>query len=129
MSDETVGVSLKVSVEDGVSSELTKLAARIKDLDAALEDMGASLETETKMRFESEEDPQGNPWKGLAESTLEKRGRVGDGGTAAILQDQRHLFESIAYKIQPGVGAMVGTSMVYGRIPPSSAAWLGVGAR
>ena len=107
---------MSVSVEDGVSRELAKLASRITDLDAALKDMGASLETETKMRFESEKDPAGDDWAPLAKSTLEKRGRTGEGGKAAILQAQRHLFESIGYKVETGVGAMVGTSMVYGRI-------------
>ena len=114
--NETVGVSLTVSVADTVTRELAKLAARLKDVDPALEEMGASLETETKLRFESAKDAEGNRWKGLAESTLAKAGRVKDGGKAAILQDQRHLFESIAYKVQPGVGVVVGTHMVYGRI-------------
>jgi phage virion morphogenesis protein len=113
---ETIGVSLTHKVVDGVTRELAKLAARIKNIDAAFEDMGASIETETKQRFEVAKSPEGEPWKGLAESTLLKRGRVGDGGKAAILQDQRHLFESITHKVQPGIGTMVGTSMIYGRI-------------
>jgi phage virion morphogenesis protein len=113
---EVAGVSISTITDDTVSAELSKLARRITDIDPVLEDMAESNVTETKMRFERAEGPDGAKWKGLAAATLARPGRVRDGGTARVLQDNRHLFDSVHPQVLSGVGFEVGVSMVYGRI-------------
>lgn len=107
---------MTVGVNDTVTKELRGLAWRLKNLDAALADMAESNVTETKMRFEQAKDPNGDDWAGLAKSTLAKPGRAKHGGEAQILQDQRHLYDSVHPEVVPGVGFTVGVAKTYGRI-------------
>lgn len=113
---EAAGVSTSVSVDDGVTGKLARLAFVLGHLDPALDEIGASNVTETQMRFEDEESPEGEPWKGLATATLAKRGRESADGEARILRYRAELYDSLSHKVESGRAVRVGVSKVYGRI-------------
>lgn len=112
---EQPGFSTTVEISDEVTGPLSRLARNITDLDPALEEIGAQLVAQAQFRFEREEDPEGRPWKGLADSTLEQRLRKG-GDEPRILRDTTDLYDSLAWKVAPGRSVTAGVSSVYGRI-------------
>lgn len=113
---ETPGFSVIVKPDDQVTRGLSSLMRNIADPDPALEAIGDSLVTSTQMRFEAEESPEGEPWKGLSLATLAARGREGKDGEARILRDDANLYDSLQPKVLPKQGVQVGVTRVYGRI-------------
>lgn len=113
---EQAGFSTTVEVADEISGPLSRLARNIRQLDPALDEIGSQVTTQTQMRFEAEESPEGRPWQGLAAVTLARRGREGADGEARILRDKLDLYDSLSWKVAPGRSVTVGVSSVYGRI-------------
>lgn len=96
---------------------------RLKNWRPGLNRAAAYLELETKQNFAKQRDPQGNPWKPLAKSTLERktkvsggarrdsRGRfVGGGGGSTILRDTGALAAGIAARPASNTEASVETT-------------------
>lgn len=112
MAERTGGIAYTVQVKDPVTKAILRRLQRIRNLDPALEEIGASNLTETQQRFEDEEDPEGRAWVALSDATLETR----KGSPPAILRDQANLYDSLTYKVQPGRSVAVGTNRRYARI-------------
>lgn len=72
------GALLRVSIEDGARAVLGRLLALGADLFPVMDEIGASLETSTRMRFETSIGPSGQPWKPSrrAGKTLVDTGRL-----------------------------------------------------
>lgn len=108
------GVAFAVTMAD---AEVRKAFERLgkalgpSQLKEALDEIGASNVTETQQRFESETDPTGKKWQGLAASTLEKRKQ----SNPRILRDAVHLYDSITHRVRM-MQAEVGTNRIYGRL-------------
>jgi phage virion morphogenesis protein len=113
---ETPGFSVIVQPDDKVTRGLSSLARNIQNLDPALEAIGDSLVTSTQLRFEAEESPEGEPWKGLSLATLANRKREGKDGEARILRDNADMYDSLQPKLLAGQGVQVGVTRVQGRI-------------
>ena len=60
-----------------VNSFLGGLTARLQGLDPLMNTIGASIDDDICDRFETETDPAGTPWAGLAASTIKQRTRKG----------------------------------------------------
>lgn len=105
------GIQLTTTVTDKASFALQLLASRVKDLDPALDEIGASNVTETQVRFEQEKDPEGKRWVGHSALTIARRGEG-----APILRQDVHLYDSLTHKVQSKKGVSVGVSVKYGRI-------------
>lgn len=58
-----------------LSRALTRLKPAATDLQTLSQQMGEILEQSTKERFDTENDPQGEPWKELTQATLVARAR------------------------------------------------------
>ena len=83
-------MKFSVSVKDlGAKSSLQKLAAQVKDMRSALDEVGLYLERETKLNFAKEQTPEGNAWARLSDSTLRQK------KTRAILRETGALAASI----------------------------------
>lgn len=111
------GVSLSMTVDDEeVRRAIQGLATRSLNLREAFDDVGASLLTSTQQRFEDEEDPAGEPWAELAESTqnklVTKRKRR---GKEHILRERGHLYGSLTYLAKPTEVA-IGSNRKYAAI-------------
>ena len=108
----TGGIAYTVQVQDPVTKSILRQLQKLKNLDPALEEIGASVLTETQQRFEDQEDPEGRAWVALSDTTLETR----KGAPPAILRDQGNLYDSLTYKVLPGRSVSVGTNKRYARI-------------
>lgn len=106
------GVQVSTSIEDQVSPRIARLALKIRDLSPVLDEIGASNVTETQHRFEQETDPEGRKWQGLSALTIAKRKQA----RPRILQDKRHLFDSITHVVSGGKQVAVGSNKVQARI-------------
>lgn len=67
---------IQVTLDDkDVMAKLSEVAARGKNLQPALAGFGDYLILVTKDRFQTEQDPEGKPWKPLSEFTLLQKNR------------------------------------------------------
>lgn len=109
----------EIEVEANALRATDDLIARLRNPEKALGEVGAYLESKAKQRFLKEQDPQGNPWKPLAASTIADKQRRG--APLSILRDRGFLVSSIAFHVG-GAEVRVGTSQEY-------AIWLQKGTR
>jgi phage virion morphogenesis protein len=111
------GVELSLTVDDEeVRRAIAGLAARSLNLREPFEEIGASLVTSTQQRFEDEEDPEGEPWPELAESTRNRRVTKRKlRGSEHILRDRGHLYGSITY-LASATEVAVGSNRKYAAI-------------
>lgn len=109
----SAGVALTTEVKDSASRKLRELAMRVKNLEPALDEIGASNVTETQHRFEEQRAPDGSSWKGLSVATLAKR----KASNPKILRQDDHLFDSITHEVDAARGvARIGTNRRYARV-------------
>lgn len=107
------GVSFSVAVDDGgiTKAILTRLQ-RLRNLDPALEEIGAANLTETEQRFEKERDPEGQRWPAYSPNTTFAKGR----NKPRMLRDRGELYDSLTYQVLTGRSVAVGTNKRYARI-------------
>jgi phage virion morphogenesis protein len=105
------GVKLTTTIDDKASPAVARLAAKVKNLGPALDEIGASNVTETQHRFETESGPDGAKWVGLAATTLARRGPG-----AKILRDKVHLYDSVTHKVEGVHSVSIGSNKVYARV-------------
>lgn len=112
---------MKISIEirdSGVSAALARLEAAGQRLRPALESIGASLESSTRLRFAEGRDPRGAAWLPLAPATLAARARRNRGvpaGPAQPLLDKGLLRNSISHRASDRE-VVVGTPLDWSRI-------------
>lgn len=73
-------MALRLTVQDaGVYGLLSRLQSQLRDMTPVYKAMGSKLERNVQVRFDTKEDPNGNPWKAWAPSTAAARAREGRG--------------------------------------------------
>ncbi|MEL7315436.1 MAG: phage virion morphogenesis protein [Cyanobacteria bacterium J06559_3] len=78
---------------DAVLRVIADIESRAKDWTPALNEAALYMEAQTKENFAKQQDPDGNPWQPLAQSTLiQKRKRK---APSAILRDTSSLVSGI----------------------------------
>ena len=92
---------------DAATAKLRELAAQGKDLGPALAEIGEEEVTNILLRFEHEEDPQGNPWAAFAANSP----RLLEDGK--LLQDTGRLKGSIQSQVLGGSVLLVGSNVEY----------------
>ncbi len=92
---------------DAATARLRELAAQGKDLGPALAEIGEEEVTNILLRFEREEDPQGNPWEPFADNSP----RLLEDGK--LLQDTGRLKGSIQAQVLGGSVLLVGSNVKY----------------
>lgn len=100
----------EIDVQANVLTATDELITRLRDPSKPLGEVGAYLEAKAKQRFLREQDPDGNPWAGLAPSTIADKKRRG--APLSILRDRGLLASSIAFNVS-GAEVRVGTSQEY----------------
>lgn len=107
------GVTFTVAIEDGgiTKAILTRLQ-RLRNLDPALEEIGAANLAETEQRFEKQRDPEGKTWPGYSPNTTFAKGRT----RPRMLRDRGDLYDSLTYQVLSGRSVGVGTNKRYARI-------------
>ncbi|KAA5603221.1 phage virion morphogenesis protein [Roseospira marina] len=99
------GISITVSGDEFVGRGLDGLIARTGDLTPAMDMIGTMLDTSVDHRFETETDPDGQPWPKSIRA-------LSEGGQT--LTDRRHLRGSITHEAGP-TSVRQGTNLIYAR--------------
>jgi phage virion morphogenesis protein len=100
------GAALVLQGYEQLLDQLGRAIERVEHPRAMYEAMGASLVTSTQHRFETETDPDGNPWPKSIRVLVE-------GGRT--LTDTTRLRQSITYEASDA-GVAVGTNLIYAAI-------------
>lgn len=107
-----LGTRLDITLDDSeIGTALARVKQRAGDLPGLLDDIGGSVASAARHRFETGLAPDGEPWEpsaqGWTSTTSEERGRtlVGSG----------HLRDSITHQVS-GDEVAIGTNVVYGAI-------------
>lgn len=102
------GATISVDVRDfeGLGEKLRRLEKAGADPKSMLDEIGGSLETSTRLRFERGEAPDGTPWP---PSIRVRR----EGGQTLV--DSGRLRDSITHQVA-GDTVEVGTNVIYGGI-------------
>ena len=108
------GTSIAIKVNDReVTEGLRRLAAAGRDLQPAMEAIGAALLFSTQQRFQDEAEPAGGKWGPLSGRYIKQR--PDRAPPAPILRDTGHLYSSLTFLATPGE-VEVGTNVVYAAI-------------
>jgi phage virion morphogenesis protein len=129
MAGATIELGLK-EVE-GLARILNGVKLGPQDRAQLLHNIGVEMESQTRERFDTREDPGGNPWKELARKTRDYYVQNGLGGGSLLVQ-KGYLRDSITSEVQGGAwSVLAGATMVYaaihqwgGEIVPKTAAAL-----
>jgi phage virion morphogenesis protein len=98
------GAGIAIAVDDSQAlGALASVAARLEHPAPLFDLIGAMLVTSTQMRFERQQDPQGNPWPPSIRALTE-------GGRTLV--DSAHLRNSITHEADDH-GVAVGTNVPY----------------
>lgn len=109
----TKGGDFAFATVDGTVPGLQDLLARIKDVPRALDEVGASVVTETQMRFEAQRDPKGAAWQALAPSTIARRTA---GKASKILRETGdNLYDTLTHRVEPDA-VLVGVNRAWAAI-------------
>jgi phage virion morphogenesis protein len=97
-----MGIKLTVNNFHIISNYMNQIKRKNKNIDPMLNDIGRYLVSETLIRFEKSEGPDGRKWK-----AIKRQGQ--------ILVDTGHLRESITYNIENN-SLEIGSNLIYSAI-------------
>jgi phage virion morphogenesis protein len=111
------GAALELGLKDIEGLERILNGARLgpRDRLQLLRDIGVELEEQTRERFNAQEDPEGNPWKDLAQKTRDYYLQNGLGGGSLLVQGGS-LRDSVESQTPDSWSVLVGATMVYAAI-------------
>jgi phage virion morphogenesis protein len=109
-------VSFNVKEIDSVKKMLAKAALNSASRQKLLQSIGVEMESQTQERFDTQESPDGNPWKALAQKTSDyymSRGM----GHRSLLVGEGMLRDSVTSQVQSGGwSVLVGATMEYAAV-------------
>jgi phage virion morphogenesis protein len=100
------GVRMELTGADAALAALGDAAARLEHPRPLYDEVGAMLVVSTQMRFEREEDPDGNPWPMSVRAVMQGGRTMTD--TARLVQSLTHIASD--------AGVEVGTNVVYAAV-------------
>jgi phage virion morphogenesis protein len=109
-------VSFDLKEVSAVKKLLAKASLDSMDRSRLLQSIGVEMEAQTQERFDTQESPDGNAWKTLAQKT--RNYYAGKGWTArSILVGEGTLRDSITSEVKGGAwSALVGATMEYAAV-------------
>ncbi|WP_439605411.1 phage virion morphogenesis protein [Shinella sp.] len=109
------GISYKVTIDDSdMRTKLVELIARMEDAEVFYADVGDHLLNSVDDRFEKEEGPDGEKWKGLSEVTQAREG-MGEHTRSGILWVSGTLKGSINREVD-STSVRIGSDVPYAAI-------------
>lgn len=105
---------LRIDVQSAaIDALLLRVIGHIEQPTELLDNIGAVMERNIQLRFETKTDPSGVPWQALAKSTLKSYARKYKGGIpGSLLERTRHMRDSLTYNVL-GSSVEVGFSELY----------------
>jgi phage virion morphogenesis protein len=123
-------VSLGLQEIEGLARILNGAKLGSQDRVQLLKDLGVEMEAQTQERFDTQKDPEGKPWKALAQKTRDYYLQNGLGGGSLLVQGGG-LRDSIESQVPDSWNVLAGATKIYaaihqwgGEIVPKSAAAL-----
>lgn len=107
-----MATTLQIDLEDGeLLAAIDRLVAELDDSTQLMEDIGAKLESNVNLRFDTKTDPDGQPWKPLSQNTVDYWYAIKypEGIPGSLLERTRALRNSLAYNAGDGF-VEIGTS-------------------
>jgi phage virion morphogenesis protein len=125
-------ISFDLNAIEGVKKLLAGIALDNADRARLLQSIGLEMETQTQERFDTQQSPDGNTWKALAQKTQNYYASKGWTASRSILVGEGILRDSITSEVQGGAwSVLVGATMEYaaihqwgGEIRPKTAPYL-----
>jgi phage virion morphogenesis protein len=125
-------VELGLKEIEGLARILNGVTLGPQDRVQLLHDIGVEMESQTQERFDTQKDPEGNPWKELAEKTRDYYMKQGL-GTGSLLVQGGGLRDSIESRVSGSWSVLAGATKIYaaihqfgGEIAPKTAPYLWV---
>ncbi|MDR3249392.1 MAG: phage virion morphogenesis protein [Treponema sp.] len=107
-------VSFDLREIDGLAAKLNKAKLSTQDRAVLLRSIGAEVEAQTQERFDTQTDPEGNPWKALAQKTKDYYIENGFGG-GSLLVKSGGLRDSVESQVSSW-SVLVGATKIYAAI-------------
>ena len=107
-------VSIDTREIRGLAEILSKAKLSAGDRQELLRQIGVEMESQTQERFDTQEDPEGNPWKLLAQKTAEYYTEKFPGAT--LLVREGGLRDSVESQVQDSWSVLVGATKEYAAI-------------
>ena len=108
-------VNVDVKQVQGLADILNKVTLSPSDRVKLLKSIGVELETQTQERFDTKKDPEGKPWKALAEKTKDYYIESGIQAKPPLLISGE-LRDTIESQVQDSWQVMVGATKIYAAI-------------
>jgi phage virion morphogenesis protein len=103
-------VEIKLQEIDKLARKLNSFVLSGGDKTRLLKSLGMVIEEQTKERFDTERDPQGDPWRALTEAYKNRKALTSRGG---ILTREGDLKISIENQVKGSDSVLVGSPMEY----------------
>jgi phage virion morphogenesis protein len=103
-------VEIKLQEIDKLAKKLNEFVLSGGDKSRLLDGLGMVIEEQTKERFDTQMDPQGDPWRELTERYKKRKGLTSSGG---ILVREGLMRMSIEHQLQGSDTVLVGSPMEY----------------
>jgi len=107
--------SFDLSEIDGLAKLVEQAKLSSADRVQLLKNIGVEVESQTQERFDTQRDPDGNPWKELAQKTRDYYSRSGKGGGSLLVQEGG-LRDSVTSEVADSWSVIVGATKVYAAI-------------
>lgn len=104
-------VEIKLNEIDKLAQKLNSFVLSGGDKSQLLNSLGMVIEEQTKERFVTRIDPQGDPWRELTEKYKKRKKKISSGN---ILVREGFLQMSIEHQLTGSDTVLIGTPMEYG---------------
>jgi len=104
-------ITIKLDTHE-IDTALSQLAKSTQDLHDPLDQIGDAIAQNIALLFNAHESPDGLPWEGLSDVTLQKRRKGPRPGNSQILEDSGLLKNSFTHNVS-GNSVEIGTNVEY----------------
>jgi phage virion morphogenesis protein len=108
-------IKLDASQVQALARRLASVALSSAEQTQLMANLGAEIEDQTKERFETKRDPEGNPWKDIAESTKEWYSHEFPGAEPPLVREGG-LRDSVESRTRGPWAVLVGATKEYAAV-------------
>ena len=102
-------IEVNVKEVEQLAKKLSAYALSASDAENLLHSLGLEVAEQTKDRFDSETDPEGNKWKALSERYAEQKAKKSRGG----ILTRKGFMRNIVFQVNGSASVLAGSTMKY----------------
>jgi phage virion morphogenesis protein len=103
-------ITVNLNEVEQLAQKLNSFALTPAKAKSLLKGLGMTVEEQTKSRFDTETDPDGNKWRELTEAYAERKSKKSSGG---ILTFGGYLKKSVEFQLEGDSAVLIGSPMEY----------------